>query len=139
MIRSVRKFAPPALALIALVAAGVAASGLAACEKEIEAPFNRGVCYHAVPLKNGQIRFNQLSVNQPTIEHCAASLEGMRERFLSLGGSNQELLGAYQGSWLFLNRQGIFISQKLHGIRYLALVRTGDGMLAQPGAVPNNQ
>jgi hypothetical protein len=124
-----RKLAPLVLAAVAL----------AACEKEIEAPFNKGVCYHAVLLKNGQVNFNQVSVNQPTIEHCAASLEGMRERFLSLGGNNQELMGAYQGSWLFLTKQGIFISQKLHGVRYLALVRTGDGMLAQPGALPNNQ
>jgi hypothetical protein len=122
---------------IALLLAGALA--LASCEKEIEAPFARGICFHAVQLPNGQVRFNQLSVGQPNIEHCAASLEGMRERFLSLGGSNQELMGAYQGSWLFLNKQGIFISQKLHGIRYLALVRTGDGMLAQPGALPNNE
>ena len=134
MNRFVRALAPPAVAVVAL-----AASGLAACEKEIEAPFNRGVCYHAVTQKDGKIQFFQVSDHQPNIEHCAASLEGMRERFLSLGGSNQEVTGAYQGSWLFLNKQGIFISQKLNGIRYLALVRTGDGMLAQPGALPNNQ
>jgi hypothetical protein len=117
----------------------IAVLGLASCQKEIEAPFARGVCFHAVPLKNGTFRFNQLSVNQPNIEHCAASLEAMRERFLSIGGGNQELMGAYQGSWIFVQRQGIFVSQSLHGIRYLALVRTGDGYLAQPGAMPNNQ
>jgi hypothetical protein len=110
---------------------------LAACQKDIEPPFARGVCFHAVPLKNGQFRFNQLSVNQPNIEHCAASLEAMREQFLGMGGSSSELMGAYQGSWIFVQHQGIFISQSLHGIRYLALVRTGDGYLAQPGAMPN--
>ena len=115
------------------------AGGLASCEKEIEAPFDRGVCYHAVQQKDGKMQFFKVSDHQPNIEHCAASLEGMRERFLSLGGSTQELTGSFQGSWLFLNKQGIFISQKLDGIRYLALVRTGDGMLAQPGALPNNQ
>jgi hypothetical protein len=122
---------------MALVVVGALA--LASCEKEIEPPFARGVCFHAVRQKDGQVRFYKVSDNQPNIEHCAASLEGMRERFLSLGGTNQELMGAFQGSWLFLNKQGIFVSQKLNGIRYLALVRTGDGMLAQPGALPNNQ
>jgi hypothetical protein len=112
-----------------------AALVLAACEKNIEPPFARGVCFHAVPLKNGQIRFNQLSVNQPNIEHCAASLEAMREQFLGLGGGSDEIMGAYQGSYIFLQRQGIFVSQSLHGIRYLALVRTGDGNLTMPGAV----
>src|ERR1700722_6297563 len=100
-----------------------AALVLAACEKNIEPPFVRGVCFHAVPLKNGDIRFNQLSVNQPNIEHCAASLEAMREQFLGLGGGSDEIMGAYQGSYIFLQRQGIFVSQSLHGIRYLALVR----------------
>jgi len=112
-----------------------AALVLAACEKNIEPPFVRGVCFHAIPLKNGQIRFNQLSVNQPSIEHCAASLEAMREQFLGLGGGSEEIMGAYQGSYIFLQRQGIFVSQSLHGIRYLALVRTGDGNLTMPGAV----
>ena len=112
-----------------------AALVLAACEKNIEPPFVRGVCFHAVPLKNGDIRFNQLSVNQPNIEHCAASLEAMREQFLGLGGGSDEIMGAYQGSYIFLQRQGIFVSQSLHGIRYLALVRTGDGNLTMPGAV----
>ncbi|HEX4180303.1 MAG TPA: hypothetical protein VHY32_05895 [Caulobacteraceae bacterium] len=124
---SIRALAPLLCAVLAL----------AACQKEIEPPFVRGVCFHAVPLKNGQFRFNQVSVNQPNIEHCAASLEAMRQRFLGLGGSTQELMGAYQGSWIFVERQGIFISQSLHGIKYLALVRTGDGYLAQPGAMPN--
>ena len=124
----------PLRALAPILAVGLA---LAACQKEIEPPFVRGVCFHAVPLKNGQVRFNKLSVNQPNIEHCAASLEAMREQFLGIGGSNQELMGAYQGSWIFLEHQGIFIAQSLHGTRYLALVRTGDGYLAQPGAMPN--
>ena len=113
-----------------------AAFALAACEKNIEPPFARGVCFHAIPLKDGTIRFNQLSINQPNIEHCAASLEAMREQFLGLGGGSQEIMGAYQGSYIFLQPRGIFVSQTLHGTRYLALVRTSDGMLATPGAAP---
>jgi hypothetical protein len=126
MIRSTRALIP--------ILCGVL--GLAACEKNIEPPFARGVCFHAVPLKNGQIRFNQLSVNQPDIEHCGASLEAMREQFLGLGGGSENIMGAYQGSYIFLESRGIFVSQSLHGTRYLALVRTGDGNLSTPGAAP---
>jgi hypothetical protein len=123
----------PLIAIAPLVCALLA---LAACQKDIEPPFARGVCFHAVPLKDGKIRFNQLSMNQPNIEHCAASLEAMREQFLGLGGGSASIMGAYQGSYIFLEPRGIFVSQSLHGTRYLALVRTGDGMLATPGAAP---
>ena len=48
-------------ALTSVVGAVIAATvALAACQKEIEPPFVRGVCFHAVPLKNGQFRFNKL-------------------------------------------------------------------------------
>ncbi len=60
----------------------------------------------------------------------------MRLRFLGLGGGNEEIVGAYQGQYLFLGRQGVFLSQSLNGNRYLLLVPTGDGRLAKPGAIP---
>jgi hypothetical protein len=129
MIRSIRLITPVVCAVLAL----------AACAKEVEAPFVRGVCFHAVPLKNGQFRFNQVSDHQPNIEHCAASLEAMRLRFAGLGAGGEQMIGAYQGNFIFLQPEGIFIAQKLHGARYLALVRTEDGMLAMPGAVPVEQ
>jgi hypothetical protein len=53
-----------------------------------------------------------------------------------MGGSTQELLGAYQANYIFLQREGVFTSTSLEGPRYLALVRTGDGRLAIPGAMP---
>jgi hypothetical protein len=59
----------------------------------------------------------------------------MRLRFLTLGGQANEIVGAYQGNFLFLQPEGVFISQSLTGTRYPALVRTGDGRLAVPGAV----
>jgi hypothetical protein len=59
----------------------------------------------------------------------------MREQFLGLGGGNDEIMGAYQGNYIFVQRRGIFVSQTLHGMRYLALVRTGDGNLTNPGAI----
>jgi hypothetical protein len=60
----------------------------------------------------------------------------MRERFLSLGGTNSDLVGAYQGNFLFLGRTGVFTGPTLEGARWPALVRTQDGRLAIPSAMP---
>ena len=121
------------LAVLALAVASAAA--LAGCEKKIEAPFDRGVCWHVVPLTGGKVKFNEVSRNRPTLESCAASLEGVRERFLGLGGSQEDIVGAYQGNFLFLGRAGVFTATSLTSARYPALVRTTDGRLAIPSAV----
>jgi hypothetical protein len=122
--------AAPVLAVLASTVA------LTACaERGPEAPADRGVCYHAIPQKGGELKFNKLAANIDSIEKCASELEGMRLRFLRMGGQ-EEILGAYQGSYLFLQREGIFRSETLNGNRYVMLVRTGDGRLAMPGAMP---
>jgi hypothetical protein len=118
----------PLLALIATAA-------LAGCAKRTEPPGDVGVCYHVVVQKDGALKYNKV-VNTPNLETCAANLEAMRIKFLTMGGSAQELLGAYQANFIFLQREGVFTSTTLEGPRYLALVRTGDGRLAIPGAMP---
>ena len=118
-----------------LILALAAAAALSGCQKRTEPPGTVGVCYHVVPQKGGGLKYNKL-VNTPDLEHCAANLEAMRLKFLSLGGSTQEILGAYQANFIFVQRTGIFTSNTLEGPRYLALVRTGDGRLAIPGAMP---
>ena len=113
-----------------------ATAGLASCgEKPIEPPSNVGICWHALPQKDGTINFNELSKNVPNLETCAATLEGMRLRFRSLGGSEQ-VVGSYQGQFLFLDSRGVQSAQTLTGVRYTALVPTGDGRLAVPGVIP---
>jgi hypothetical protein len=119
----------------ALILTLSATAALAACAKRTEPPGTPGVCYHVVAGKNGELKYNKL-VNAPNLETCAANLEAMRIKFLTMGGSAQELLGAYQANYLFLQREGVFSSTTLEGPRYLALVRTGDGRLAIPGAMP---
>ena len=109
--------------------------GLAACAKKTVPPGDAGVCYHVVPQKDGSMKYNKL-VNTPDLEHCAANLEAMRVKFLTMGGSAQELLGAYQANFLFLVKEGVMTSTSLEGPRYVALVRTGDGRLAIPSAMP---
>jgi len=118
--------------LAALLSAPLA---LAACDNSPEAPADKGVCFEAVPLKGGKMRYNEVSRAVPNLETCAARLEGMRLKFLQLGGNRAEIVGAYQGQFLFLQNEGVFVAQSLTSIRYPALVRTGDGRLAIPGAV----
>src|SRR3989338_7213838 len=121
-----------------LVAAAVliaAAAGLGACEQEVQAPLDTGVCYAATQEASGEIKFNVVARNMPNIENCAAQLEGMRLRFLRMGGQNREISGAYQGNFLFLRSEGIFRAQHWNGNQYLMLVRSGDGRLVVPGAV----
>jgi hypothetical protein len=113
----------------------VAALALAACAKKTTPPGDPGICYHVVPQKDGSLKYNRL-VQANSLEVCAANLEAMRIRFLRMGGSQQEIYGAYQANFLFLEKEGVLTSTSLEGPRYVALVRTGDGRLAIPGAMP---
>lgn len=122
------------------ILAVLAASGLAltACEARTEPPGDVGICYHVVPQKDGKLKYFKL-VNAPNLETCAANLEAMRLKFLRMGGSQQNIYGAYQANFLFLEAEGVQTSTSLEGPRYTALVRTGDGRLAVPGAMPIQQ
>lgn len=118
-------------------AAALALTALSGCDKRLEPPLDRGVCYHVAFDEDGEARFNVVAQNMPNIENCAAQLEGMRLRFARMGSYQSYLVGSYQGSFIFIQREGVFVSKTFEGNRYLALVRTGDGRLAMPGAVPN--
>ena len=115
-----------------------AALALAACAKKTTPPGDAGVCYHVVPQKDGSMKYNRL-VKAASLEVCAANLEAMRIKFLTLGGNQQEIYGAYQANFLFLQKEGVLTSTSLEGPRYVALVRTGDGRLAIPGAMPQTK
>ena len=119
----------------AVLILAASALALAACQKQVKAPETPGVCYQAVPRANGTITFNQLSAHEDTIEACAGSLEGMRLRFLGLGGNVPNIMGTYNGQYLFLDPSGVYESQSYTGMRFPFLVHTGDGRLAAPGAV----
>ena|ERR1700678_3097780 len=116
-----------ALALTALVLAG--------CQSQMEAPTSSGVCYHLAAIQNDKPKFNVLATGVPDMEHCAARLEAMRVRFLSLGGTTTDIVGAYQGNFLFLGDQGVFTAATYEGGRYPFLVRNGD-QLVPVGSAP---
>lgn len=126
-----------AVQIIATLAAVSAASLLAGCEKRVKAPTDTGVCFAiAMPEEEGEEpRFNVLARNQPQIEYCAARLEEMRVNFLRMGGSNNDVVGAYQGQFIFINRDGVYFARSFEGVRFFALARTGDGRLAVPATI----
>jgi hypothetical protein len=127
-------------AALVLAAPILAASAvlLCACKPEVKAPDTPGACYQAVPRVNGTVTFNQLSPHEDTMESCAGSLEGMRQRFLGMGGSVHSIMGAYNGQYLFLDASGVYESQSYTGVRFPFLVHTSDGRLAAPGRVQDN-
>ncbi len=120
---------------VAFAALAASTLALGACNETVQAPLDTGICYHVGSEPDGRVKFNVVARNVPNIEHCAAQLEGMRLRFLRLGGQNREISGAYQGNFIFLRREGIFRAQRWEGNQYLMLVRSGDGRLVVPGAV----
>jgi outer membrane murein-binding lipoprotein Lpp len=115
--------------------AAVAVLALAGCSSQIQAPTPPGVCYHLAAMVDGKPKFNVLASNVPDMEHCAAQLEAMRVRFLSLGGTHQDVIGAYQGNFLFLGDDGVFTAETYAGPRYPFLVRNGD-QLVPVGSAP---
>ena len=123
------------LPVAALALLAVTATGLTACEKQTKAPFEQGVCLHVVEQKDGTLKFNPVAQNVASLELCAAELEGMRIRFVRMGSPNRELTGAYQGKFIFVQREGIYLGDTYEGARFMSLVRTGDGRLAVPGAI----
>jgi len=125
---------PSILISVAAALAGLGAV-LSACQQRTEPPGDAGICYHVVPQKGGKLKYNRL-VNAPNLETCAANLEAMRVKFLRMGGTQQNIYGAYQANFLFLQPEGVLTSTSLEGPRFVALVRTGDGRLAIPGAMP---
>jgi len=126
-------------AVIATAILTVAA--LSGCAPQIKPPFDKGVCYSVALSGEGEKaapRFNVLARDQPQIEYCAARLENMRVQFLRMGGSNREIIGSYQGQFIFIDRGGVSFARTLDGNRFFALARTGDGRLAVPGAIQRN-
>ena len=120
----------PVKRLVLLALAGALAA--AACaDNRVKAPTERAACWHMVPQADAAPKFNRLPGRYESLEYCAAGLELIRRR-----GTRSEITGAYQGQFIFVERRGLFAGKTLTGARYLALVRTGDGRLAIPGAVP---
>jgi len=112
----------------------LAVAGVYGCAPEVQAPTDAGVCWRMISPK-GKPQFLKLTDHQPDLEHCAANLEAVRQKFLRMGGSIDEVDGAYQGEFIFIDKRGVFVAQTLTATPFPALVPTGDGRLAIPSAV----
>ena len=125
-------------AILGLAAATLA---LGACNNAVRAPYDEGVCFYVVPAEDGKgdPRFNVVARDQPQLEQCAARLEEMRLRFLRMGGTNRDVIGSYQGQFIFIDATGVKVGKTLTGGRFFALARTGDGRLAIPGAIRRDE
>jgi hypothetical protein len=121
--------------VVSLAAAGVALT-LPGCSSQVQAPTETGVCYHLATMQNGKPQFNVVARSVPDMEHCAAHLEAMRVRFLGLGGTARDIVGAYQGNFLFLGDTGVFTAETYAGPRYPFLVRNGEALVPVGSAPP---
>ena len=115
---------------LALTAVAATALSLAACDTSPKAPTERGMCY-SVTQPNGEVKFNKLAENQPTIEACVARLEEMRRKFLNMGGSRRKITGAYQGKFIFIDGSGVAYADGLTSGRFYAFTRK-NGQLELP-------
>ena len=115
------------------------AAALAACSNEPKFEFKPETCYYVTQPAGKPPELQKLGENVAQIELCAARLEEMRLRFLRMGGSNQEVTGAYQGRFIFIDREGVKFGKSLNGSRFFAMARTGDGRLAIPGAITRDE
>lgn len=122
--------------IAAVLALGVGAIALSGCVKQTKAPFDQGICNHVIEKNDGTLQFNPVERNVPNMETCAATLEGMRIRFMRMGLRRERLTGSYQGKFIFVEKEGIYLGDSYEGARFMSLVRTGDGRLAVPGALP---
>lgn len=116
---------------LAITAAAAAALSLAACDTSPKAPTDTGVCYQVGTPKEGEVKFNKLAENQPTIEACVARLEELRMKFLRMGGSRREITGAYQGKFIFIDGSGVAYADGLKSGRFYAFTRK-NGRLELP-------
>jgi len=119
----------PARLARSLLTLAAAALALSACRAQIQPPGDPGTCYHLAAVQDGRPKFNVLAKAEPDMEHCAAALEAMRSRFLSLGGQNRDIVGAYQNNFLFLGDDGVFTGTTYGGARYPFLVRNGSALV----------
>ena len=72
-----------------------------------------------------------------TLALALAALAGGCARVIvaDLAQPKLDIIGAYQGQFIFIDRAGVYFGRSLEGTRFFALARTGDGRLAVPGAI----
>jgi uncharacterized lipoprotein NlpE involved in copper resistance len=117
-----------------IAAAVLVAFALGGCSKSVEAPTDPGACFLMATQKDGTTKFNKIADGIKDIEHCAAQIDQVRRNFRRLGSMQQEYVGAFQGSFLFIDNQGVSTANKFTATRY-PLLTNFHGELIAPGAI----
>jgi len=120
--------------LMALVGA-LAAAGLSGCKERVKAPAVSGTCYYIGYPKSGGLKFNELSKNEPDLEHCAVRLYNARMDMMATRTAGAQTIGAYNGVFLFASGREVRYSQHYEGPVFPLLVKAPDGRLVAPGSV----
>jgi hypothetical protein len=107
---------------------------LCGCSKSLEAPSQPGVCYLLATPKNAPPKFNQIADHIADVEHCAAQVDQVRKSFRGLGSMQQEYVGAFQGGFVFVDKDGASTATRFTGTRY-PLLTNFHGELIAPGAI----
>ena len=90
----------------------VAVLGLAACEAEIKPPGPRGVCWR-MTFEGEQPRFAPIAEYNDSLYSCAGQLEAVRMRTAPDG----EVLGAFNGHFIFVTAKAVTTSDRFKGSR----------------------
>ena len=120
--------------LAGLIGAAVMA-GLAGCQKRVKAPEVANACYYVGFPKAGGLKFNELSKNEPDLEHCAVRLYNARMDLMATRTAGEQTIGAYNGTFLFASGREVRYSQHYEGPAFPLLVKAPDGRLVAPGSV----
>jgi hypothetical protein len=120
---------------ILVLALGLTGLLAAACQKPVDAPEVRGVCYQVLEKKGAAPTFHAVAKDQPNMESCAAELDAVRYRFMGLGSPRHDITGLYNNTYLFLDDGGMSTSQSLDGGRFTAFGRDPDGRLTIPAYI----
>jgi hypothetical protein len=117
------------------LAGGLAVAALSGCQKRVKAPDVAGACYYVGYPKTGGLKFNELSKNEPDLEHCAVRLYNARMDMMATQTAGQQTIGAYNGTFLFAGGREVRYSRHYEGPAFPLLVKAPDGRLVAPGSV----
>lgn len=95
----------------ALVGLGCALA-LGACERQVTAPADSGVCWFMLEGADGRPQFKPFVTGIENLESCAARLEGSFVR------TGRPVTGAFQGRFIFVTEGDVTAGPRLRGQHY---------------------
>ena len=88
------------------------ALALTACERQVTAPTQPGVCWFMLEAADGERHFQPFVTGIENLESCAARLEGSYVR------TGRPVSGAFQGRFIFVTEADVTAGPRLKGQHY---------------------